>query len=135
MHYQQAEPVAIIGMSCRFPGSPDLASFWELLHRGADAITQAPPDRGITDPASGPDGRRFGGFLPDVGDFDAAYFGIGPAEAAAMDPHQRLALELGVHAVQDAAMAVEHSFTGKDLNQTWSDAERRGAYVGSFVVR
>jgi len=82
------EPIAIVGMSCRFPGgarSPE--DLWRLVRDGVDAIGDAPSDRGW-DAA----GIR-GGFLHDAAEFDAAFFGIGPREALAMDPQQRLLLE------------------------------------------
>ncbi|MET8768596.1 beta-ketoacyl synthase N-terminal-like domain-containing protein, partial [Streptomyces sp. NPDC004658] len=89
-------------MSCRLPGAGSPAAFWDLLTRGADAITPVPEGRW------GPDGRSLGagrgGFLDAVDAFDAPFFGISPREAAAMDPQQRLVLELVWEALEDAGV-------------------------------
>ncbi|MEU5995886.1 type I polyketide synthase [Spirillospora sp. NPDC047418] len=85
-------PIAVIGMSARVPGGPGLEEFWSLLCRGGEAIRPAPEGR-----TSGP-----GGFLDDVDGFDAAFFGVPRAEAAELDPQQRLMLELTWEALEDA---------------------------------
>ncbi|WP_445082001.1 type I polyketide synthase [Streptomyces roseicoloratus] len=93
--------VAVVGLSCRFPGGANPAEFWDLLKNGRDAISEPPADRAHL--ATLPDGSpRPGGFLPRVDTFDAEFFGISPREAAAMDPQQRLALELAWEALEDA---------------------------------
>jgi acyl transferase domain-containing protein/acyl carrier protein len=107
------EPLAIVGLGCRFPGGADSpAAFWELLRHGGDAITEVPADRwdvaAYYDPdpdAPGKMATRFGGFLRNVDRFDAQFFGITPREAASMDPQQRLLLEVAWEALEDAGQA------------------------------
>jgi acyl transferase domain-containing protein/acyl carrier protein len=107
------EPVAIVGLACRFPGGANSpAEFWQLLRNGVDAITEVPPDRWNIDEFYDPDpdapgkmATRWGGFLDDPALFDAEFFGIAPREAASMDPQQRLLLEVVWHALEDAVQA------------------------------
>src|SRR5258708_29569217 len=96
------EPLAIIGLGCRFPGGADgPESFWRLLCDGVDAICDVPTDRWdirkFYDPDPAARGRTYtrqGGFLREsIWEFDPAFFGISPREVAVMDPQQRLLLE------------------------------------------
>ena len=102
------EPIAIIGLSCRFPQAPNPDAFWELLRNGVDAITEVPSDRWdvdalhSSDPAPGKVTSRWGGFLDHVDLFDPHFFGISPREAARMDPQQRLLLEVSWEALENA---------------------------------
>lgn len=106
------DPIAIVGMACRFPGSPNIDEFWKLLTEGRDAITEVPPDRWSIgefydeDPnAPGKMRTKWGGFIDHVDEFDPQFFGISPREAVQMAPQQRLMLELAWEALEDAGIA------------------------------
>ena len=120
--HEPSEPIAILGIGCRFPGgvaSPD--DLWQLLSEERDAISEFPADRGWNlDALFGPDPDapgatyvRAGAFVDNVGDFDPAFFGIGPREAQAMDPQQRLLLEVTWEALE-RAMIDPTSLHGSD---------------------
>jgi acyl transferase domain-containing protein len=108
----RSEPIAIIGIACRFAGANDTEEFWRLLRDGVDAVTEVPPDRWDVDAVYDPDpdalGKsytRWGSFLRDVVMFDAEFFGVSPREALKSDPQHRLLLEVAWEALENAAIA------------------------------
>ena len=110
---EKTEPIAVIGVGCRFPGNanhPD--SFWQLLHEGIDAVTDVPSDRWDIDAYYDPDPEaplkaytRKGSFIQQVDQFDPQFFGISPREAVSLDPQQRLLLEVTWEALENAGIA------------------------------
>ena len=111
MSAAQPEPIAIVGLGCRFPGAPNPRAYWELLRSGGSGITTIPPDRWDADEFYDPDPARpgkmisrYGGFLERLDLFDAPFFGISPREAAQIDPRQRLIAEVAWEALEDAGV-------------------------------
>ncbi len=109
LEYAKTEPIAIIGVGCRFPGAENPEAFWKLLHDGMDTIREVPSDRWDIDAYYDPNpdipGKmytRYGSFLPQVDQFDPQFFGISPREAERIDPQQRLLLEVGWEALENA---------------------------------
>jgi acyl transferase domain-containing protein len=103
------EPIAIVGIGCRFPGAPDTEAYWRLLRDGVDAITEVPDSRWDRDSFYDPDpwkpgkmSSRRGGFIGQVDRFDPQFFGISAREIRNMDPQQRLLLEVAWEALEDA---------------------------------
>ncbi|HEX8109878.1 MAG TPA: beta-ketoacyl synthase N-terminal-like domain-containing protein [Kofleriaceae bacterium] len=103
--------IAIVGWACRFPGASSPEALWQLLATGADPIGVVPPNRWDADALYAPAPRtpgkmntRWGGFLDDVDAFDAEFFGMQPREACAIDPQQRIALEVAWSALEDAGI-------------------------------
>lgn len=126
------EPIAIIGMGCRFPGGADSPrSFWKLLADGADGIVEVPSERWNVDRFHDTDDQmpgkmylRAGGFLQErIDRFDALFFGLSPREAALLDPQQRILLEVAWEALEDAGLVAER-LAGSDT----------GVYVGGLAL-
>ncbi|MBT6047726.1 MAG: polyketide synthase, partial [Candidatus Scalindua sp.] len=117
----QNEPIAVIGMGCRFPGGVDNPeTYWQLLRDGVDAITEIPRDRWDIDAYYDPDPEvpgkmytRYGGFLTGIDRFDSEFFGISPREAIHIDPQQRLLLEVSWEALENAGI-VPGKLSGSD---------------------
>jgi phthiocerol/phenolphthiocerol synthesis type-I polyketide synthase B len=129
-------PVALVGIGCRYPGGiADPVGFWRFLVEGRDAIAEIPRDRidleHYYDAAPATPGRimtRWGGFLERLQEFDPGFFGMSPREAERLDPQQRLILETGWEALEDAGQnvaALEGSHTGIFIGQWLSDFESR----------
>lgn len=123
----EREPLAIIGMGCRFPGdvtSPE--EFWKFIINKGNGLSDVPADRWDVDAKFAPDFKtagkisvRRGGFIKDIDKFDASFFGISPLEASRMDPQQRMILELSYEAVENAGLTL------KDLN-----GSRASVFIG-----
>ncbi len=137
----QQEPIAIIGIGCRFPGdsnSPD--AFWKMMCAGTDTITEVPPDRWNTktyyDPVPHRPGKsisKWGGFIKDVDKFDPEAFRISPREADWMDPQQRLLLEASWEALEDGGQNMDRlrgSSTGVFVGISTTDYFCLQCYLG-----
>jgi myxalamid-type polyketide synthase MxaE and MxaD len=108
------DPIAVVGIACRFPGANGPEEFWQLLCGGRCAIGSVPADRfdieALYDPTPATPGKvmsRWGGFLPDIQMFDTTCFGISPREAAFLDPQQRLLLKIAWEALEDAGQPID----------------------------
>lgn len=135
-----AEPIALIGMACRFPGRADTPeAFWELLERGGDAIGDIPPERwqaeAYYDPRPDQPGKMYvrqGGFIEGIEQFDPQFFGMAPREAIHLDPQQRLLLELAWEALERAGIAadrLQESQTGVFVGSFWDDYSAQRLYA------
>ncbi|HVL02418.1 MAG TPA: polyketide synthase, partial [Dongiaceae bacterium] len=133
LEHDRHEPVAVVGMSCRFPGNvKDPDSYWQLLRNGLDGVVEVTDQRGWrmddfydADPAAkGKINSRYQGYVSDIDLFDAEFFGIAPKEAERLDPQQRLLLEVAWEALESAACAPDSlsgSNTGVFLGISCSD--------------
>ncbi|WP_424097237.1 SDR family NAD(P)-dependent oxidoreductase [Moorena producens] len=135
LEYQKNEPIAIIGMGCRFPGEANTPEqFWHLLRNGVDAITEVPLDRWNIDEYYDPDPEtpgkvytRNAGFLHDIDKFEPGFFGISPREALSLDPQQRLLLEVSWEALEYAGIVpqnLKNSQTGIFFGITQTEYSR-----------
>ena len=115
LEQERNEPIAIIGVGCRFPGgADDPEAFWRLLRDGVDAVGEVPEGRWDVSAYFSPDPHepgkmltRNGAFLSRIDEFDAEFFGISPREAITMDPQQRLLLEVAWEAFENAGIAAD----------------------------
>ncbi|NUO79357.1 SDR family oxidoreductase, partial [candidate division KSB1 bacterium] len=139
VEYAKSEPIAVIGLGCRFPGGANSPrEYWELLRAGRDAITEVPSERWdlaeYYDPNPEAPGKmyaRHGGFIDDVDKFDPRFFGISPREAASMDPQQRLLLEVAWEALEHANIVpqtLHGSLTGVYLGLSTNDYSQAQAH-------
>jgi len=142
------EPIAIIGIGCRFPGAKNPEAYWQLLRNGVGAISEVPPDRWDVDAFYDPDlaapgkmNTRWGGFIDQVDQFDPYFFGIAPREAMSMDPQQRLLLEVAWEALEDAGQVVDAlantsvgvfvGISSNDYSQQVRDPRLIDTYIGT----
>ena len=138
------QPIAVIGMACRFPGAPDPAAFWDLLRSGRSAFREISSDRWDINAWYDPDlgkpakiNARMAGLLERIDEFDPHFFGISPREAIQMDPQQRLALELTWEALEDAGVrpdALRDSRTGLFVGVVWHDYETIARKAGAEIT-
>ncbi len=138
------EPIAVVGMACRFPGASDLEAFWHLLSSGIDATREVPAERwdpaGFYDPdpeTPGTTNTRRGAFLERIDEFDPLFFGISPREAAEMDPQQRIMLELSWEALEDAGLPprdLAGTKTGVFTGVVWRDYAELHRAAGAPVT-
>ena len=107
----RGEPIAIVGMACRFPGAPSISALWRLLESGQNAVTEALPGSGVgrvdelfSNTANPGGACRFCAYVDEIEQFDARFFRISPVEAQMLDPQQRMMLETSWQALEDAGI-------------------------------
>jgi acyl transferase domain-containing protein len=131
MNYTQPEPIAIVGIGCRFPGATSAQEFWHLLKEGRDVVRDIPGERWQINDLYDPDGNQpgkiaslKGAFLDDIDKFDWRAFRIPPREAKRVDPQHRLLLEVAWEALEDAGITLPQiagSQTGVFVGMSWND--------------
>ncbi|MEO0770198.1 MAG: type I polyketide synthase, partial [Cyanobacteria bacterium J06649_4] len=140
---RQNEPIAIVGMSCRFPGGANTPeAYWELLRDGIDAVEEVPAERWNADQYYDEDAdtpgkmyTRYGSFVDDIDQFDPQFFGISPREARSLDPQQRLLLETSYTALENAglpAFDLQGSSTGVFVGLSFDDYAQRSVRSGDL---
>ncbi len=150
MEQAKNQPIAIVGMGCRFPGKAETCEdFWQLLVQGKDAITEVPPEHwnnhDYYDPQPNTPGKiytRYGGFIPNLYDFDAQFFRLSPREATSLDPQQRLLLEVAWEALENSAIAPDSLlgsptgvFIGISGNDYWHRLlKRQSTEIDAYVA-
>ena len=147
----KAEPIAVVGMACNFPGAPDIASFWRLLEEGGNTVLDGLPDSGpnrleelFKDPGNAQGACRYCAYVEDIDRFDAGFFRISPVEAELLDPQQRMMLETSWQALEDAGMdpdRLRESLTGvytgisnDEYRMLVVDSERPGEAAASLYA-
>ncbi|MEO1620578.1 MAG: polyketide synthase, partial [Cyanobacteria bacterium J06632_3] len=140
---RQNEPIAIVGMSCRFPGDANTPeAYWALLRDGVDAVKEIPPERWNADQYYDEDAEmpgkmytRYGSFVSGIDQFDPQFFGISPREARSLDPQQRLLLETSYTALENAglpAFDLQGSSTGVFVGLSFDDYAQRSVRSGDL---
>ncbi|MEZ4725556.1 MAG: polyketide synthase [Caldilineaceae bacterium] len=129
-----SEPIAIIGMACRFPGADTPEAYWTMLKNGTDMMVEIPRERwdvdAYYDPTPATPGKSYvrkGAFVENIEQFDSQFFGISPREANSLDPQQRLLLEICWEALERAGqppIQLRHSRTGVWVGMTYNDYSR-----------
>ena len=144
-----AEPIAIVGMGCRFPGAPNLDSYWSMIAAAGEGVIEIPADRWNVDAfhdadydAPGKMVTRRCGMLAEIDQFDAGFFGITPREASRMDPQQRLLLEVSSNALEHAGIAADRAagsrtgvfvgIGGSDYSQMYRGYEDYLQYIDAY---
>jgi len=144
LEQRQSEPIAIVGMSCRFPGGANTPeAYWDLLRNGVDAVREIPIERWNVDDyydsdadAPGKMYTRYGSFIDDIDKFDSQFFGISPREAHSLDPQQRLLLEASYIALENAGLPpfdLQGSATGVFVGLSFDDYAQRSVRSGDLT--
>jgi acyl transferase domain-containing protein/surfactin synthase thioesterase subunit/acyl carrier protein len=138
------EPIAIVGMSCRFPFAHTLQEFWNLLNQGKDTVTEIPTERWNADDyfdpdpqANGKTNQRHASLLKNIHDFDPLFFNISPAEATEMNPSQKLMLELVWEAIENSTIpynTVQGRKIGVYVGNIWNDFEHHRKHKNANVT-